>query len=169
MGKANWIILALGLGACVVLSIFMRHALQAKQKASVDPVVRELVELFGPRLRGAPEFTISKDGERSVGLLTIKPRLAASSRNLAHLLGNFVWREHGDSGRIRSLVVIARGRQDEADLEFPIPRPLISQLPSRRTGAGKPRVKVWEIKPGAKPKRDARSKSGELPRPSTGK
>ena len=134
MGRANWIIVTLGLAACLALSMFMRHTLTVQNQAQVDPVIQEMVELFGGRLRGIPEFAVEQRGDKPVGVLVITPRLAAAGRHLAFLLGNFVWGECGDTGRFRALEVVVRGHRDGLDLRFRIPRPFIGQRTGRRIG-----------------------------------
>jgi hypothetical protein len=122
MSKGNWVIVILGLAGCLALSLSMRHVLNVRQQVQVDPIIRDLTEIFGERLRGASEFAVEQRGEQAVGVLTIRPRLQGPSRRLALSIGNFIWREYGQSGRFRALEVIVCGRQGDPSHRFPIPR-----------------------------------------------
>lgn len=155
MGKGNWIIATLGLAGCLVLSMFMRHALSAHKQAQADPVIEDLVELFGGRLQGTPEFAVEQRVGKPVGVLVMTPRLAAAGRHLAFLLGNFVWGEYGDTGRFDALEVVIRGHRDGPGLRFRIPRPRIGP----RKGPTGP----------AKMSAAARTRPGELPSGPAGK
>lgn len=122
MSKGNWVIVILGLAGCLTLSLSMRYVLDARQQVMVDPIIRELTEVFGNRLRGTSEFVVEQRDEQAVGVLTIRPRLEGPSRRLALAIGNFVWREYGQSGRFRVLEVITCDRQENSSQRFQIPR-----------------------------------------------
>lgn len=122
MSKGNWAIVILGLAGCLALSLSMRHVLNVRQQMQADPIIRDLLEIFGGRLRGAAEFAVEQRGEQVVGVLTIRPRLEGPSRRLALSIGNFIWREYGQSGRFRALEIITCGRQGNPSHRFPIPR-----------------------------------------------
>ena len=122
MSKGHWVIVILGLAGCLALSLSMRHVLNVRQQVRTDPIIRDLMEIFGGRLRAAPEFAVEQRGEQAVGVLTIRPRLEGPSRRLALLIGNFTWREYGQSGRFRALEIITCGRQGNPSHRFPIPR-----------------------------------------------
>ena len=49
MSKGNWVIVILGLAGCLALSLSMRHVLNVRQQVLVDPIIRDLTEIFGER------------------------------------------------------------------------------------------------------------------------
>jgi len=171
-------ILGFGLFACVALSLLMKQAFTLNEDKQVPPVVRELTEIFGDRLKKPPEFEVrAKAGAsagRKVGVLTIEPKLAIAGRDLALNLGRYVWGMPSEDLDFEILEVVVLRGQAGGDQVFRIPRSpsAFRAQRLRRIDPGKKSAKrSGQPTPGSggRPKASARSQVPAQPKAPTPK
>jgi hypothetical protein len=119
VGRTNGTILALGLFACVALSLIMKHAVTVADTGGGEhAVVRSVHDVFDARLAARSRFAVEAEGKRRVGVLTIFPRSKSEARHLARGIGAFVWRVQSGPSRLDALDVVSRvGTEDEGRRE----------------------------------------------------
>ncbi len=106
MGRTNLVILGIGIGACVILSLMMQHVLKVKQDRDVPAIVGELMQAFGQHFSKSAEFTIRHEDVGPVGEVVVYPLMSASRRRLARKVGHYAWRNLGDDYEVVALVVV---------------------------------------------------------------
>lgn len=125
MGRTNAIILAMGLGAALVLSLMMQHVLRVHGEHKQNPVVREIQKVFGSRLAREAEFRARDLENGRVAELVVYPLLGVSRMRLAQDVGAFAWRRVGFELGLDALVVVCVDLDGERT-SFPIRRPYVS-------------------------------------------
>jgi hypothetical protein len=125
MGRTNVILLAMGILACLVLSLLMHRGLKLQTAARTDPVVKAVTEVFGGRLQVPPRFRINNEGGRRVGVLQLVPELP--SQRLTKDVGRFVWQQA--PGRFDNLVILLKQNVEDEGTPVPIPKPFLARRP----------------------------------------
>lgn len=92
MSKSIYVVGAIGLGGCLVLSLMMQHLLKVQGDRARPKVALEIEEDFADHLAGFVEVaTLDVDGERTMCLrLPVKPGVAADP--LARAAADLLWR-----------------------------------------------------------------------------
>ncbi len=76
VGRTNWILIALGLTACLALTLMMQQALQVRKERVADPVATEIQKALGSRLTGTARWRIRDGhGDEKTGTLTLQPTI----------------------------------------------------------------------------------------------
>ncbi|MCA8941865.1 MAG: hypothetical protein KDB80_04830 [Planctomycetes bacterium] len=138
MGKTNYVILGIGLVACVMLSLMMRHAVNVSQERKIAPIVSQLVRQFGHRFANPPTFKARTVGSHRIGELVVFPQLSTSKRRLARTVGDYCWQNVDGEWQIDALVVVCDdqlGRQ----VRFDVPSPKLLGAPIRELGPNEER------------------------------
>jgi hypothetical protein len=123
VGRTNVIVLVMGGLAVVALSMLMQYSLRMQQERATDPVLQELMELFGPSLERETRvaYPATAAGRRAV--LEIHPRLDVQLRTLALRMGEMVWR------RVDGLVgveVVCHTIAGDVSQRIDVPRPFLT-------------------------------------------
>ena len=126
VGRTNAILLAMGLGAILALSLMMQHVLRVHEEHRQSPIVREIQSNFGARLARPAEYRARDLEKGRVAELVIYPVLGVSRLRLAHDVGAYAWRRVGFEQGLSALVVVCVDLDGERT-SFPIPRPYASR------------------------------------------
>jgi len=105
MGRSNAVILVLGLGTCLALSLLLRTGLKLSAEKGIPPVVVEIREQFGRQLESAPTFRVEATPRGAVGYLQVRPLLNSGAERLALSLGQYLWRCCAREAGLVALVV----------------------------------------------------------------
>ena len=155
VGRTNWILIALGLTACLALTLMMQQALQVRKERVADPVATEIQKALGSRLTGTARWRIRDGhGDEKTGTLTLQPTIGGRVDNLARDAGDIVWRR--TRNQIGSLIVICDAGLGAASA-FAVPPPW---------EPGRPLVRIESPADGGKVQEPPPPRSG--PAPSSG-
>lgn len=125
VGRANYILLAFGLAAILIMSLIMKNLLRMQQDHKVSPVARELLAGFGARMCADPVVKIeTKDGQVAAKV-TVRPLAGVNEPKFAREVGEFVWRRIGFAERLSSVVVCTVDELDARTVEHPVPQPFL--------------------------------------------
>lgn len=120
MGRTNYIILAIGMGSMLLLSVLMKQFLDRAQ-SSGSPAVHELAARFGARLSAESELRFERTENGMRVTVTLYPMLGAGVPELAREVGQHMWTRLGDE-QIASVEVLCRWSGSHAQ-RFEVPRP----------------------------------------------
>jgi hypothetical protein len=135
VGRANWIILALGLLGSLALTFLMQHALKVRGQREIHPVAVELERTFGSRLTGDVDFRLSELGGRQIGTISLRPLIGIGHDRLAREVGQFAWRRLKGETPVAALVVECVLGEDEVQ-RFQVPPPWDIRTPVRELADG---------------------------------
>jgi hypothetical protein len=137
MGRANYVILAIGIASALFLSLLMKHLLQFSEERQRSPVVDEIVAVFGSRIDGRPELVIDNTMRGPRAVVTVKPILGAVQQPLAKEVGEYVWHRLGPSKKLFAVDVVCLPWSHGGPMRFAIPSPAAGSpvLPPRRPDA----------------------------------
>ncbi len=157
MGKTNYIILFMGLGTCIFLSLMMQRAIGFKIDQDIPPVIGAITESFGSRLDKASDYMVHEQRGVKVAELALYPVLGTKPVHLVRTIGEFTWQESGEDDGFDVLVVTV----DEGfghPRRFQVAKPFTILNPVRELKPGQePRLKSVVLpkaggkKPAAKP------------------
>lgn len=92
VSKSIYVVGAIGLGGCLVLSLMMQHLLKVKGDRTRPAVALELEEELSDHLRGTVDFaTLDVDGERT-WCLRLPTKKGVPSDSLARVASDLLWR-----------------------------------------------------------------------------
>ena len=114
MGRSNWIIAALGLLACVALSLLMEQALKVHTSKAAGPVTIAVDKAVSSRLGAPARFAVETVDGRRTGRLRLRPTAEANVLRLVRDAGEKAWLAAGRD-RIDVLVVVCD--DGERDIE----------------------------------------------------
>ena len=129
MGRTNLALLAIGLGAALLLSMTMQRLLEIKKDHVGGKVAKEVDRNYGRRLAAAASLEVEQRDGRNVAILTILPQLPSAGPRLARDIGRFTWSFH-KPGDWQDLVVRVRRHQGDTGHEYPIEQPFRSRSSS---------------------------------------
>jgi hypothetical protein len=158
VGRANWIILVMGLATCVAMSWAMQQLVTVQEQEARPQVVREVDDLWARRLVGPTGLELRQVGEHSLAELTVLCLPEFADRRFADEIGEFAWgfmkAEEGlDALLVRFLSV------DEPPLTFQVHPAFVRRAP--RTVASDADI-VWRSK-GAERSGQGRVRQDALP------
>lgn len=140
VGRANYILLAFGTAAIVVMSMLMQHLLRVQQDHKQSPVAREVLSSFGGRMAGEPLLHVEPQkgpGTGNTAVLTIRALLGVDGERLARETGEYVWRRLGTQEQLTSVVVKLVDELDGAVATHEVAAPLFTRgVASRPTSTG---------------------------------
>jgi hypothetical protein len=125
VGRTNVTLLVMGGLAVVALGLMMQYSLRVQRERHTDPVVQELMDLYGPSLDGETRIAYVPGANGPRAVLDIHPRLDVQSRSLARQMGEHVWRALRDGG-LAAVEVVCHGLGGELEQRFEIPRPYMT-------------------------------------------
>lgn len=92
VSKSIYVVGAIGLGGCLVLSLMMQHLLKVKGDRTRPAVALELEEELSDHLRGMVDFaTLDVDGERT-WCIRLPTKKGVPSDSLARAASDLLWR-----------------------------------------------------------------------------
>lgn len=138
MGRTNLIILCMGLVACVALSLMMRHAAQLKAKHDVHPLVAQIDEAFGDRLRNSSRLQLEMRGDKRHATLEIGPTSTIGTARLAHSIWLHAFRYADPQTAIDSMDVVATYEEGGEPRRFSFQRSAARAKPARKRPVSRP-------------------------------
>src|SRR5262245_60322528 len=140
VSKNVYIVGAIGVAGCLMLSLMMQHLLKVQNERSHSPVAEELKEACGEHLVGAVEvLTRTVDGEQTM-IVRMTARDGDKAEALAHTATDLIWRrayKWSDSpDRLR--VEVAHTAGDKAPAVAETGPPGLDRLRSFRRSEAKP-------------------------------
>jgi hypothetical protein len=144
VGKSVIVVAAIGLAACLGLSVAMQRLLEIQQQQSSSPLELELEAQLERRLVGPVRVTQEPrpDGFRT--LVRLRVLAGLQKGRVADAVGATVWRHALQARELPREVAVAVGDEDGDVVEnFVIPPPTqrrgVGQAPMARSGADRPR------------------------------
>ena len=156
------IILCFGFGACIALSLMMKHVVQVKAKKDVHPALADLHLMFDIQLQRRPKLAIEERDGRRVAILTMNPSEVVGPDNvprLAQTVGRYLSQCRDEELQFEALVVVAKSTTGGEDRRFDIP---VLRNGGLRTG-WRGGAKRKQPKPGAARKPSVPVKPGTRP------
>jgi len=123
VGRANYILLAFGLAAILIMSMIMKNLLRMQQDHKVSPVARELLSSYGARMCADPVVKIETKAGQVEAKVTVRPLAGVNEPRFAREVGEFVWRRIGVEERLGSVVVRTVDELDGHAVEHSVPPP----------------------------------------------
>lgn len=127
MGRTNVILLVMGGLAVVALSLMMQYSLRVRGERETDPVLQELMELYGPSLDRESRISYVNGDGGCRAVLEIHPRLDVQSQVLARQMGEHVWRaSRSRDAALEAVEVVCHGLGGEVERRVDVPRPYMT-------------------------------------------
>jgi hypothetical protein len=109
MNKTHLIILTLGIGGCLALTLMMGYFLKMQPDLRVQgTVAREFSSQFVPLLRQPPSLVI-KESELDEGSLRlvvkVRPKATTDVDRMLARMSDFLWRAKFEQGKIESITI----------------------------------------------------------------
>lgn len=89
------ILLALGIGACLLLSMMMKQALSVHRERGMHPVLNRITALHGEQIARLNKLELKGNQGQREALLIVTPAPDVDADKLAEKLGELLWREIG--------------------------------------------------------------------------
>lgn len=106
MNRTHVILLALGIGACLLLSMMMKQALSVHRERGLHPVLNRITALHGDQITRLNKLELKGGHGAREALLVFTPAPDIDPDRTAQKLGEVLWRELGTSeGLIKVLVL----------------------------------------------------------------
>ena len=139
MGRANYVILAMGIATVLILSFMMKHLLHVTESNKRSPVADEVMARFGDRLDAPAEIVLQRKRDRHKALVHIQPVMGAPLRSTSTEIGEFLWTRLEEQTPLVSVEVFCRPWSNGGPVRFVIPRPDPGRSPAR---SGRPGAKT---------------------------
>ena len=140
MSKNVYIVGAIGVAGCLMLSLMMQHLLKVQKERSHSPVAEELEEACADHLVGAIEVqTRTVDGEQTM-IVRMTARDGDKAEGLARTASDLIWRRayKWSDAPDRLRVEVARGPGDKAPAVAETRPPGLDRLRSWRRSEALP-------------------------------
>ena len=134
VGRSNYMILGMGVAACLALALMMQHMLKVKQTHDIPPVVSELTQMFGSRFSKSCEFRVVERPGGKLGEVTVFPLMSSSRTRIARTVGDYVWRRFEDAEFDAIIVVCDDGLGRRNRYFVPSPKKIGRRMRELREG-----------------------------------
>lgn len=146
MGRANYVILALGIATVFVLSLLMKHLLQVTGEHRPTPVAEGILANFGARLDSKGKVRIEDTTRGPRAVVWIDPAMNVPHQALALEVGEYIWDRLGEQRGLTAVVVMcqtwSQGPSIRIEVARPVARPAIGRPASDRPAKAAPKSKT---------------------------
>jgi hypothetical protein len=123
VNRTHAILLGLGIGACLLLSMMMKQALTVHREQGMSPLMNRITAVYGAQLTRVNKLEVHGDKNQREATLVVTPAPDVEPERLATRLGELLWREIGASEGLARVRVLCSDAASGKVRERIVPRP----------------------------------------------